>query len=164
MLKKLLLYALSAVVGGTAAFLLSGFFMITEVKGSGMEPVLHQGGYVLLDRAAARGTGERIDTGDVIAVRNHIYSEDGDGSILIRRVAGRSGDSVEIKDDTLYINDKPYTEYMDEPVHMDDMQPRKLGSGQFFIMSDDRSSSLDSRNEAIGMIDIRECIGKVCFK
>ena len=38
-----------------------------------------------------------------------------------------------------------------------------LGKDEIFVLSDDRSASMDSRNEAIGIIDIGECIGKVCF-
>ena len=61
------------------------------------------------------------------------------------------------------LNDKPYEKHMVEAVHMEPMGEVTLGKDEIFVLSDDRSSSMDSRNEAIGIIDIGECIGKVCF-
>ena len=39
-----------------------------------------------------------------------------------------------------------------------------LGKNVIFVLSDDRRASMDSRNEAVGIVDSRECIGKVCFR
>ena len=59
---------------------------------------------------------------------------------------------VEIKDDIFYLNDKPYEKHMVEAVHMEPMGEVTLGKDEIFVLSDDRSSSMDSRNEAIGII------------
>lgn len=164
MLKRIIAYIISSAAGITAAFLLSGFFMLTEVTGSAMEPVLNEGSYVLINKAAYKSTDRSPDTGDIIAVKNHIYAESGEGSILLRRVAAASGDKVEIRNDILYINDAPCTEYSNDPASMKDMTPKLLKDGEIFLMSDDRRSLLDSRNEAIGVIQQDILIGKVCFK
>ena len=164
MLKKIIAYVLASAAGVAAAFMLSGIFMVTEVTGTAMEPELQEGSYVLVDKHAYSKDGSAPDTGDLIAVRNHIYTEDGEGSIIIRRIAGKPGDMIEITNDILYINDRPFTDHMAEPAHMDDIAEYVLGDDEVFLMSDDRRSGTDSRNEAIGTVTLSSCLGKVCFK
>ena len=53
---------------------------------------------------------------------------------------------------------------MKEAVHMEDMDKVKLKKDEIFILSDNRKSSMDSRNQAIGIVDEKDCMGKVCFK
>lgn len=164
MLKSISSYVLASAAGVAVAFMLSGIFMVTEVTGTAMEPELQEGSYVLVDKHAYTRASAVPDTGDVVAVRNHIYTEDGEGSIIIRRVAGKPGDVIEIKNDILYVNDRPFTDHMAEPAHMDDIAEYVLGDDEVFLMSDDRRSGTDSRNEAIGTVELSSCLGKVCFK
>ena len=164
MLKRIIAYVLASAAGMTAAFMLSGIFMVTEVTGTAMEPELHEGSYVLVDKHAYTGDSSVPDTGDLVAVGNHIYTEDGEGSIIIRRVAGKPGDMIEIKNDILYVNDRPCTDHMSEPAHMEDIAAYVLGDDEVFLMSDDRRSGTDSRNEAIGTVALGSCLGRVCFK
>ena len=165
MWKRVVSYAVAAVLGVLSAFLLSGVFIIEEVYGNGMEPALKNGSKVIINKLAFDGDGgENVEAGSLIAFRSDVYGEDGEGRILIRRVAAVPGDTVEIKNDIFYVNDKPYTEYMKEAVHLDPMVKIKLGDYKVFVLSDDRKSSMDSRNEAIGLVDIRECLGRVCFR
>lgn len=164
MLKRIIAYVLACAAGVAVAFMLSGIFMVTEVTGTAMEPELQEGSYVLVDKHAYSKDRSDPDTGDLVAVRNHIYTEDGEGSIIIRRIAGKPGDMIEIKNDILYINDHPFTDHMAEPAHMDDIAEYVLGDDEVFLMSDDRRSCTDSRNEAIGTVALSSCLGKVCFK
>ena len=83
---------------------------------------------------------------------------------MIRRVVGSRGDSIEIKDDMLYLNGSPYTEYMSEAVSMDDMDKMVLDENEIFVLADNRKASLDSRDEAVGIVDTEECIGRICFR
>lgn len=164
MLKRIVVYAASAAVGILAAVMVSGVFMITEVMGSGMEPAVNAGSHIIINKTAYISEDSRPKKGDVIAFKSSLYGEEGEGSILIRRVAGSAGDTVEIKDDIFYLNGKPYTEYMNEAVHMENISRIRLDRGEIFVLSDDRRSSMDSRNEAIGVINVKDCIGRVCFK
>ncbi|MDO4546238.1 MAG: signal peptidase I [Bacillota bacterium] len=162
MIKRVLLYLAAAVAGIALAVFASQVFCITEVNGTAMEPAIGEDSSLLVNRWAYREKEPVV--GDIVAFRSDIYGEEGEGSVLVRRVAGVSGDVVEIKENILYRNGKPYTEHMKEPVHMDDMDEIRLGDGEIFLLSDNRKSSLDSRNEAIGIIETEDCIGKVCFK
>lgn len=162
MIKRVVIYFISAAAGIVCAAIFSGVFLVTDVSGNGMEPVLENGDRILINKMAYADKMPEI--GDVVAVRNHVYGEEGEGSVLVRRVAGRGGDSIEIENDIFYLNDRPYTEYMKEPVHMDDIDRYRLKKNRIFIFSDNRKSSMDSRNEAIGTVDMKDCIGKVCFR
>ena len=165
MFKRFVLYLISAAAGVAAAWVLSGVFAFTTVTGSGMEGSIDDGSVVLINRLAY-GTdhSEKPEVGDVVAFGSDVYGEEGEGSILVRRVAGSFGDAVEIKDNIFYLNGKPYDEYMSEAAHMEPMRRTVLGRNEIFVLGDNRRSSMDSRNEAIGIIDSRECIGRVCFE
>lgn len=165
MFKKFVLYMMAAVLGVAAAFACSGIFTITEVMGSGMEGSIESGSSVLINKLAyGIDVDGKPEVGDVVAFNCDVYGEDGEGSVLVRRVAASFGDVVEIKDNIFYLNGKPYDDYMSEAAHMEPMEKRTLKEHEIFVLNDNRKSSMDSRNEAIGIIDSRECIGKVCFK
>lgn len=161
MFKRILLYVSAAVIGVAAALAVTSVFTVTTVTGSSMEPALKDGTKVLINKLAYAKDTSVPSVGDLIAFESDVYSEEGEGSILVRRVAGKSGDTVEIKDNIFYLNDKPYDEYMKEPVHMDDMAKIRLMNDEIFVLSDNRKSSMDSRNEAIGVLKTEDCIGKV---
>lgn len=158
MYKRAIIYGAAAIFGIAAAVALTAVFTVMTVKGTGMEPNLEDGQIVLINKL-----DDIPETGNVVAFRSEVYGEEGEGSVLVRRVAGKSGDVVEIKDNVFYLNDKPYDEYMKEPVHMEDMDKIRLGNDEFFVLSDNRKSSMDSRNEAIGVLDSDDIVGKVCF-
>lgn len=165
MYKRGFLYCLAAAAGVAAGLILSAFFTVTTVTGSGMEPAMENGSKVLVNRVAYEGMERAVPrVGSVVAFKSDVYGEEGEGSILVRRVAGSAGDVVEIRDNIFYLNGRPYQEYMAEAVHMEELGPIRLGKGEIFVLSDNRKSSMDSRNEAIGVIDVRQCIGKVCFE
>ena len=164
MVRKMVLYLTAALMGMLAAVALSAVFTVTSVTGSGMEPAVKNKENTRINKLAYKSlTSEKPQVGDVVAFGSDVHGEEGEGSVLVRRVAGGPGDKVEIKDDIFYLNDKPYEKHMVEAVHMEPMGEVTLGKDEIFVLSDDRSSSMDSRNEAIGIIDIGECIGKVCF-
>ena len=162
--RRAVIYVLAAVLGVAAALAVTSVFTVMTVRGTGMEPSLTDGSSVLINRLAYTGDGSVPDVGELIAVRSYVYGEDGEGRIIVRRVAGAPGDTVEIRDNVFYLNGRPYEEYMKEPVHMDDMKRIKLGHDELFVLSDNRKSSMDSRNEAIGVLKIEDCVGKVSLK
>lgn len=168
--KRLIIYVVAAILGILAALAVTAVFTVMTIRGSGMEPALYDGDKVLINKlsyaksAADDAPGDVPSVGDVVAFRSSVYGEEGEGSILVRRVAGAAGDTVEIKGDIFYLNDKPYDEYMMEPVKMEDLPKIKLRDGEVFVLGDNRKSSMDSRNEAIGVLKIEDCVGKVVLK
>ena len=159
MYKRILIYGTVAVLGILAALAVTSVFTIMTIRGSGMEPALYDGDRVLINKLI-----DVESVGDIVAFRCDVYGEEGEGSILVRRVAGGPGDSVEIKDNVFYLDHKPYDEYMKEPVSMEDMPEVELAEDEIFVLGDNRKTSMDSRNEAIGVLKIEDCVGRVVLK
>ncbi|MBP1930766.1 signal peptidase I [Ammoniphilus resinae] len=86
----------------------------------------------------------------------------------IKRVIGVGGDKVEVRDDQLYINDKPveepYLAQYKEKAHAEgvpltaDFGPINVPKGELFVMGDNRRNSKDSR--AIGTISLDRVVGR----
>ena len=90
--------------------------------------------------------------------------------LYIKRIVGLPGESIEYKDDILYINNKPYQEpYLDE---YKELTPEPLTEDfslnslynmnnipdeSYFVMGDNRHNSKDSR--MIGFIKKEDIIG-----
>ena len=82
-------------------------------------------------------------------------------TVFVKRVVGLPGDTVEIKNGTLYINGAavPDPEFMgsvpmDYPLH-------RLGAGQYMVIGDNRRTSHDSRASDVGPIGLEAIMGKV---
>ena len=86
---------------------------------------------------------------------------------LIKRVIGVPGDTVEYKDNKLYINDK----YVKEPFltnnqettnfKLTDIGYEKIPKGYYFVMGDNRTNSTDSR--IIGLVSKNDIEGTTDF-
>lgn len=155
-------FASAVLCGIILAFLAAGAFSVLKVQGSSMEPAVKSGDYVLINRMAF--FFGQPQEGDLVAFSCNVYSEDGEGSTLIKRVVATEGDSVEIREGSLYVNGSVYDEYASSPVYLEPMERITIEKDAVFVLSDDRSSVLDSRDQAVGQLNIAELEGKVCFK
>ena len=90
---------------------------------------------------------------------------------FIKRVVAVPGDTIELRDKKLYINDQliqePYVQYTDKSNRMGTLEPRdKLGplvlpEGKYFMMGDNRDQSYDSR--WWGPVDKKLMRGRVLY-
>ena len=141
-------------------FLIIYVVSITQVVGSSMSSTLQDGDVLILNKIKYRFTD--IKRGDIISL------EYADTKYLIKRVIGLPGDTVLIRDNTLYINGEVYVEnYLDEGLVYDDFDLSSLGydvipEDMYLVLGDNRPDSLDSRE--IGLISKDEVIGKVSFR
>ena len=128
---------------------------VLQIQGTSMTNTLQDQDIVV----ALRGSGYK--TGDVIAF---YYNN----NILIKRVIATTGQWVEIKEDgTVYVDnvelDEPYvTEKALGDCNI--AMPYQVPDGKIFVMGDHRSTSLDSRNTALGCISDDMVVGRLLFR
>lgn len=137
------------------------FCKSTVVQEGSMEPTLKAGERVLINSAVYKfSTPKR---GDVIVYRT---GDDERSSLHIKRVIGLPGETVQIKDGQILIDGETYVEKKDFPAITNPglaEKPVKLGSGEYFVLGDNRNSSADSRQADVGNIEKKNIIGKLWF-
>lgn len=143
------------VVVAAAAILIANLWLpILKVTGTSMSPTLQEGQVLMASK------GHDFKTGDVIAF---YYNN----KILVKRVIAMPGDWVNISDDgTVYVNDIAIDEpYLKEKALGDcNIElPYQVPESKIFVMGDNRSVSLDSRNTAIGCVSEEQVVGKITF-
>lgn len=119
-----------------------------------MSPTLTEGNIVVSLK------GSRFDTGDVIAF---YYNN----KVLVKRVIANTGDWVDIdKEGNVYVNN----ELINEPYLTDKAfgecnidLPYQVPESRIFVMGDNRSVSVDSRNTAVGCVAEEQIVGKIVF-
>ena len=123
-----------------------------RVEGPSMEPALHQGQFLVVNKLAYRlGTLQR---GDIIVFR---YPNDPQRS-FIKRVVGLPGDHLQIARGQVQINGQPLVEpYVYEPGHYSH-PPTVIEPDHVFVLGDNRDNSSDSHRW--GSLPVRYIIGK----
>lgn len=78
---------------------------------------------------------------------------------LIKRVIGLPGDTIEARDNVVYVNGSRLEEpYLDPGIITDDFGPVVVPEGQMFVMGDNREASFDSRR--FGTVDESRIVGR----
>ena len=112
-------------------------FVIVETC---MEPNFVEDERILVNKVIYRfGEPER---GDVIILHPPLNPE----TLFIKRVVGLPGETVEVKDGTVYINGKKLDEpYIKEPPRYT-MSETKIPQNEYFVLGDNRNNANDSHN------------------
>ncbi|MGC9072538.1 MAG: signal peptidase I [Caldisericum sp.] len=122
-----------------------------RVQMTSMVATLEPGDLVLVEKVTYRFS--KPHRGDVVV----FIPPNSPNDRYIKRVIGLPGETISIKNGTVYIDHKPLHEpYLNSP--MRDMEPVKVPSDSVFVMGDNRSVSLDSRY--FGPIKISSIIGR----
>ena len=125
----------------------------TRVEGQSMEPSLHTDQRLVVEKVSYRFHGpQRFD---IVVLR---LPSQGD-ELLIKRVVGLPGETVEIRDGDVYINGEP----LDEPFLDVETRPGRQGTVtvpplHVYVMGDNRNHSNDSRS--FGPIPIENIVGR----
>lgn len=148
------IYAL-IVVAAVAVLIATLFLPVLQVSGSSMEPTLEDGDIIVLVK-----TGN-FETGDLVG----FYYQN---KLLLKRVIAGPGDTVDIDEEgNVYVNgellDEPYL--TDKALGETDREyPIQVPEDRYFVMGDNRTTSIDSRSTAIGYIEEDQIVGKVILR
>lgn len=151
--KKILIYICIVIVFAVVIF--TEVFDILKVTGNGMEPNMCEGDFLLSSKYS------KIKKGDIIA----FYYDD---NILIKRIIATQGDIVDITDEgDVFVNstkiDENYIGHSKQG-SSDINFPYQVPSNCVFVLGDNRSVTMDSRNSKIGSIPEDTIIGKIKIK
>lgn len=123
-----------------------------------MYSTLSNGDSVFVDKLSYRFKDpDRFD----IVIFQFLYAED---TYYIKRIIGLPGETVQIKDGKVYINDElletdiyGYEEINDPGLAE---EPITLGEDEYFVMGDNRNGSTDSRKPSVGCVKRDQIIGR----
>lgn len=139
----ILVVALVLVFGVIKPFVVEAFRVPTE----SMLPTLEVQDRFLANKFVYRFT--EPDRGDIVVFEAVEPNARGEFDILVKRVAGLPGDTVQVQGGTLLVNGEPVSEpYLNTNVVPDvnsPYGPTKVPEGHFFALGDNRGNSLDSR-------------------
>lgn len=152
-------YLLFIILTGCICYLLSHYVVqLYFISGPSMEPSYASGQPVLLRKF---GLPEDLDYGDVVVIRREDLGRD-----IIKRIVALPGDTVQITEGLLYVNG----EANPTPASLSPMEdagnaasPITLQPGEYFVLGDNRSHSIDSRFDKVGIIYAPTIAGKVIF-
>ena len=147
--------AVLVMVAAVAVLIATLFLPILQISGDSMSPTLKNDEIVVLLKT------KNFERGDLIG----FYYQ---GKILLKRVIALPEDEVAIDaEGNVYVNG----EILDEPYVTDkclgncDLEfPYKVPGTGYFVLGDQRTNSVDSRNSVIGAIPQDDIIGKVFFR
>lgn len=163
---RLLKDVMELLVGGAVAVFLAfvlvfSIGMRTSVIGDSMEPSLHNGQEILMNRILYRISMPK--RGDVI-----VFLPNGNQNthFYVKRVVGLPGETVQIREGNVYIDgvllaeNELFDKIADPGIAQSELL---LGSDEFFVLGDNRNSSEDSRSGNIGAVKKDSIIGKAWF-
>lgn len=135
----------------------------TQVDGRSMEPTLEDGQNLILDKVSYRFRDpERFD---IIVFP---FNKDGKEEHFIKRIIGLPGETVQIIDGYVYIND----EKLESDIYGKEIiksagraaEPITLGEDEYFVLGDNRNNSRDGRTVEVGNIKRSEITGRAFFR
>jgi signal peptidase I len=137
------------------AWYISNYWLqFTLIQGDSMLPTYHNMQLVFVDKHTTV-----FDYGDIVIFQNSNLK-----STLIKRVIACPGDTVQISEGILYINEKP-SPLIPETTRLSyagiASSKLTLSDDEYFVLGDNYEASKDSRYEEVGLLHTTDILGKV---
>ena len=132
------------------------------VDGSSMFPTLKDKDYLIVNKLMYKL--DKPEREDIIVVKSKLLDENNKNKKIVKRIIGLPSDHVVIEDGYVYINDKKL-----EEEYLNDFQTIGnvdiiVPNNEIFVLGDNRSNSMDSRDSSVGTIKISDIVGKVVIR
>lgn len=124
-----------------------------RVEGSSMESSLHDTERLFINRLVYRLHPPR--RGDVVVV-----DLPNEGITIIKRIIGLPGETIEIKDGSVFIEGELLDESYLTQATLDSYGPIQIPEEHYFVMGDNRRNSRDSRNVSISFVSQEQIKGQ----
>ena len=167
MIKKLIknvIYAIIFVCIIGALFIFSTTFVSqrVDVNGNSMNPTLFNNDSLWLNKLTYHFQNPKRF--DIVVIDTDLNG----GEYIIKRIIGLPGDTIQIKNQKVYINGKRLQTdiYGKEPIEDAGTAANLmvLGKNEYFVLGDNRNDSDDSRFPEVGVIKKNRIIGKTSFR
>lgn len=144
------------ITASAAAVLVATLWLpVLQIFGSSMSPTLQEGQIVVSVKV------EDMKPGDIVAF---YYGN----KVLIKRYIAGPGSWVEIQEDGTVLVDGVALEepYLTQKAYgICDLEfPYQVPDGTYFLMGDQRETSVDSRHSTVGCISAEEIVGKIVYR
>lgn len=139
------------------SFIIFLFFSVLQIKSVSMEPTLYRKDIIVTVKTS------NLKQNDIVAFRCN-------KKILVKRIIACEGDWIDIDEEgNVYVNGEQLNESYISNKSKGECNiklPYQIPKNQVFVLGDNRSSSIDSRNLSIGSILENQIIGKMiyCFR
>lgn len=141
------------------------FYVCSEYKivGNSMSGKINSGEKVFVNTTAY----DLMKPGRYDVIKFSAVSEDGINENYVKRIIGLPGETVQIKDGYIYVNDEKitYNSSKDKIVNAGLAGEKiTLGNDEYFVLGDNCNSSEDSRFKSVGNVKLKNIQGKVWLR
>jgi len=128
---------------------------VLQIYGTSMTPTLAEGQIVVSVKTS------ELEPGDVVAF---YYGN----KVLVKRYIAGPGDWVNLREDgTFEVNGEELSEpYLQEKAFgISDLEyPYQVPDQTFFLVGDQRETSVDSRHSSVGCVTMEQIVGKIVYR
>jgi len=133
-------------------------FVFAKVDGTSMEETLKNGDRLLVSKITYYLSEPQY--GDIVIIDVEQSIDD-----YVKRIIAKEGDTIEIKNSTVYRNGKALEEpYLTPGLEYNDFGEVSVPQNCYFVMGDNRPVSRDSRYPDIGFISEDKIDGKIIYR
>lgn len=145
-----------AIIVSIIVFFINLFVVsIFRVSGASMEPNFFDGELILVDKLSYANSSPA--RGDVVVLE---FPADPEERKFIKRIIGLPGETIEIRDGSIFINEELLREgYISEEIYTEPrIEPIELKADEVYVIGDNRLNSHDSR--FFGPLPMNHLVGK----